>query len=70
MASANKKGKSQECNFDQEGRKVDNAREERKKKKVARHRALYSNKSHDKQEILEGSVRVISGEDSSEAGLW
>lgn len=66
--TANKKGESQECNFDQEGQKVDNARE--KKKSVPMHRALYSNKNHDKQEVLEGSVRVVSCKDSSEAGLW
>lgn len=29
--SDNKKGESQECNFDQEGQKVDNAREGKKK---------------------------------------
>lgn len=42
-SSASKKGESQQCNFDQEGQKVDNVRE--KKKHVARHRALYSNNS-------------------------
>lgn len=29
--SANKKEESQECSFDQEGQRVDNAREEKKK---------------------------------------
>lgn len=33
--SANKKEESQECSFDQEGQRVDNAREKKKKKSVA-----------------------------------